>query len=267
MNTSSMRHSVDSSDIALFGQLDMVYNHLRFVESEQNKTKFACKGSGRCCKIGLRVHMFECASIAYHIRQQYYLVMEDNGKDAADEFMNSTVDKLVDAMFDKDWTDDGNTTRFCAFYDNGCTIYGYRPMVCRTYGTVTHVDDFCPRERNEHGNIDYYSGSPIEDAVKAFQDLMKKYSDGKQKDGNYDMVIYMPLGVLSFLLPDEQLGELYLKTDSKFWMSAEGWFNYRVHFTKLYGYDKDVLTKAANEAGHDIIFDDVEQETLVEIER
>ena len=77
----------------------------------------------------------------------------------------------------------------------------------------------------------------------------------------------MPLGVLSFLLPDEQLGELYQKTDSKFWMSAEGWFNYRVHFTKLYGYDKDVLTKAAHEAGCDIIFEDVEQETLVEIER
>jgi hypothetical protein len=50
-------------------------------------------------------------------------------------------------------------------------------------------------------------------------------------------------------------------------MSAEGWFNYRVHFTKLYGYDKDVLTKAANEAGHDIIFEDVEEGTLVEIER
>ena len=81
------------------------------------------------------------------------------------------------------------------------------------------------------------------------------------------MVIYMPLGVLSFLLPDEQLGELYQKTDAKFWMSAEGWFNYRVHFTKLYGYDKEVLTQAAKDAGHDIVFDDVEDETLVEIER
>jgi hypothetical protein len=140
-------------------------------------------------------------------------------------------------------------------------------MVCRAFGTVTHVDDFCPRERNEYGHIDYFSGPPIEEAVKAFQDLMKKYSVGKDKDGNYDMVIYMPLGVLSFLLPDEQLAELYIKTDSKFWMSAEGWFNYRVHFTKLYGYDKDALMKAANEAGHDIVFDDSEDGTLVEIER
>jgi Fe-S-cluster containining protein len=262
-----MRHSVDSSDIALFGQLDMVYNHLRYVESEQNKGKFACKGSGQCCKIGLRLHMFECASIAYHIRQQYYLTMEDNGKDAADEFMSSTVNRLIDAMFDKDWADDGKTTRFCAFYDNGCTIYGYRPMVCRSYGTITHVDDGCPRERNEYGHIDYYSGTPIEEAVKAFQDLMIKYADGKQDGGNYDMVLYMPLGVLSFLLPDEQLGELYQKTDPKFWMSAEGWFNYRTHFTKLYGYDNDVLTKAANDAGCDIILDDVVDETLVEIER
>ena len=264
-----MRHSVDSSDIALFGQLDMVYNHLRFVEAEQNKGKFACKGSGQCCKIGLRVHMFECASIAYHIRQEYYLVMEDKGKDAADEFMTSTVDRLVDAMFDEDWKEDGSTKRFCAFYDNGCTIYGYRPMVCRSFGTITQVDDFCPRERNEHGNIDYYSGPPIEEAVKAFQDLLKKYSAGKDKDGNYDMVLYMPLGVLSFLLPDEQLNELYQQTDSKFWLSAEGWFNYRVHFTKLYGYGNDVLTEAALAAGQDVIFDEEEQEegTLVEIER
>ena len=269
MSTPSMRHSVDSSDIALFGQLDMVYNHLRFVEAEQNKGKFACKGSGQCCKIGLRVHMFECASIAYHIRQEYYLVMEDKGKDAADEFMTSTVDRLVDAMFDEDWKEDGSTKRFCAFYDNGCTIYGYRPMVCRSFGTITHVDDFCPRERNEHGHIDYYSGPPIEEAVKAFQDLLKKYSAGKDKDGNYDMVLYMPLGVLSFLLPDEQLNELYQQTDSKFWLSAEGWFNYRVHFTKLYGYGNDVLTEAALAAGQDVIFDEEEQEegTLVEIER
>tara|TARA_Y100001949_G_C15891274_1_gene288263 strand:- start:57 stop:842 length:786 start_codon:yes stop_codon:yes gene_type:complete len=261
-----MRHSVDSTDVALFGQLDMVYNHLRFVESEQNKGKFACKSSGRCCKIGLRVHMFECASIAYHIRQQYYLLMEDKGKEVADEWMNATVDRLVDAMFDEDWADDGSTTRFCAFYDNGCTIYGYRPMVCRAYGTVTHVDKFCPRERNEHDHIDYFSGPPIEEAVQTFQSLMQKYAEGKEKEGNYDMVVYMPLGVLSFLLPDEQLGELYQKTDPKFWMSAEGWFNYRVHFTKLHGYDKDVLTKAANDAGHDVIFND-DNETPVEIER
>lgn len=262
-----MRHSVDTSDIALFGQLDMVYNHLRFVEAEQNKGKFACKGSGQCCKIGLRVHMFECASIAYHIRQEYYLVMEGKGKDAADEFMNGTVDRLVDAMFDESWKEDGSTERFCAFYDNGCTIYGYRPMVCRTFGTVTHVDDFCPRERNEHGHIDYFSGPPIEEAVKAFQDLLKKYSVNKDKNGNYDMVLYMPLGVLSFLMPDEQLNELYQQTDSKFWLSAEGWFNYRVHFTKLYGYDNDVLTKAANEVGQEVVFDDIEDGTLVEIER
>tara|TARA_Y100001947_G_C10252553_1_gene266512 strand:- start:55 stop:633 length:579 start_codon:yes stop_codon:yes gene_type:complete len=192
--------------------------------------------------------------------------MEDKGKEVADEWMNATVDRLVDAMFDEDWADDGSTTRFCAFYDNGCTIYGYRPMVCRAYGTVTHVDKFCPRERNEHDHIDYFSGPPIEEAVQTFQSLMQKYAEGKEKEGNYDMVVYMPLGVLSFLLPDEQLGELYQKTDPKFWMSAEGWFNYRVHFTKLHGYDKDVLTKAANDAGHDVIFND-DNETPVEIER
>ena len=140
-------------------------------------------------------------------------------------------------------------------------------MVCRAFGTVTHGDDYCPRERNEHGHIDYYSGAPIEEAIKSFQSMMQKYAASKDAGDNYDMVIYMPLGVLSFLLPDEQLGELYQKTDPKFWMSAEGWFNYRVHFTKLYGYDKEILSQAAKDAGHDIVFDDVEDGTLVEIER
>jgi Fe-S-cluster containining protein len=258
--TEITRHSVTTSDIAIFGQLDMVYNHLRYVEAQQNETKYACKGSGQCCKIGLRIHMMECANIAYRIRHQYYLYLEDKGNKFADEYLASVIQKLTDAMYDNSWNPDGTTDNMCAFYDNGCTIYGYRPMVCRTFGSITHVDDFCPRERNDNGSIDFYSGKPVEDAVRAFQDLLSRFSEGKYK-GNYDMVIYMPLGVLSFFLPNEQLEELYQQTDPKFWQGNEGWFNYRTHFTKKYGYTDEQLSTAAKAAGLDVIFEDLLDES------
>jgi len=264
--TSSMRRKVDPHDVALFGKLDMIYNQLRFIEAKQNETRFACKGSGNCCRIGLRVHMLECANVAFNIRQQYYLHMEDNGQEAADGYMSDIVEKLLTRMYDESWNEDGETTEFCAFYDNGCTIYPFRPMVCRTVGTISHVDDFCPRERNEGGNIDFFSGEPVREAIRAFQDLMMEYAAGKEADQNYDMVVYMPLGILAFLLENDQINELYLQTDPKFWQGADGWFNYRTYFTKKYGYSDEELTSAAKAAGLDVIFED-KIEIMDEIER
>jgi Fe-S-cluster containining protein len=182
--------------------------------------------------------------------------MEDNGQEAADGYMSDIVEKLLTRMYDESWNEDGETTEFCAFYDNGCTIYPFRPMVCRTVGTISYVDDFCPRERNEGGNIDFFSGEPVREAIRAFQDLMMEYAAGKETDQNYDMVVYMPLGILAFLLENDQINELYLQTDPKFWQGADGWFNYRTYFTKRYGYSDEELTVVAKAAGLDIIFED-----------
>jgi len=116
-------------------------------------------------------------------------------------------------------------------------------MVCRTFGTVTHVDDYCPRIRNANGNIDYFAGDGVKKVITAFQDFLKEYSS--DKDQGYNMVVYMPLGVLSFLLTNEELIELEETTDKKFWMGVEGWFNYRVQYIKMHGYGYDKLDKEA----------------------
>lgn len=247
-----MRRSVVSKDIGVFAKLDMNYNQIRVIESKQNETQFKCLGSGGCCKIGLNIHMMECANIAFKLRQQYFLYLEDKGRSFADEWMDSTVSALKEAMFDEDWQIGGETTKHCAFYKGGCTVYGFRPMVCRTFGTITNVDSYCPRIRNSYGNIDYYSGNGIKKVIQDFQDLLQEYTEGKPE--TYDMVVYMPLGVLSFLLPDEELKELSESTDPKFWRAVQGWYNYRVQYTKEHGHDYDHLEQVAVSLGKPLLF-------------
>lgn len=247
-----MRRSVSSKDILTFSQLDMIYNQVRMLEAKQNETKFKCLGSGECCKIGLKIHMAECANIAFRLRQEYYLKLEDKGQEFADEWMESVVLSLKEAMYDPDWEEGGETTRHCAFYKGGCTIYGYRPMVCRTFGTITTVDDFCPRIRNAYGHIDHFAGDPVVRIVKDFQSILSNYST--DKDSSYNMVVYMPLGVLSFLLTNEELDELSKTTDQKFWKGVIGWYNYRVQFTKLYGLNYSELNEKAKNDGNTLAF-------------
>jgi len=247
-----LRRSVNTKDIATFAKLDMIYNQVRLLEAKQNQTEYKCLGSGKCCSIGLNIHMAECASIAFNLRQQYYLYMEDKGMDYADEWMSSVVDALKEAMYDEDWQVGGETTRKCVFFKDGCTIYGFRPMVCRTFGTISAVDDYCPRIRNSHGQIDYFAGEGVRKIITAFQDLLKEYTSDKHE--NYDMVVYMPLGVLSFLLTTEELEELSKNTDDKFWKAVPGWFNYRVQYTKEHGYDREYLNDQAVSIGKKLVF-------------
>jgi len=68
------------------------------------------------------------------------------------------------------------------------------------------------------------------------------------------MVVYMPLGVLSFLLNDEELKELERMTDPKFWRAVQGWFNYRVQYVKEHGYDYDKLNEQAVSIGKKLVF-------------
>ena len=75
------------------------------------------------------------------------------------------------------------------------------------------------------------------------KDLLKEYAE--DKDENYDMTVYMPLGVLSFILSTEELTELMNNTDQKFWNGVAGWYNYRFEYTKMHGYSMVELKKAA----------------------
>jgi Fe-S-cluster containining protein len=251
-----MRRNISAKDISTFAKLDMVYNQVRVIEAKQNKTEYKCLGSGKCCKIGLRVPLAECANIAFRITQDFYLKMENLGEDAAQEWINSTISSLKEAMQDPDWQIDGETTRHCVFYKGGCSIYGYRPMVCRTFGTITPVDDYCPRIRNAYGNVEFYSGDGVSKVIKQFQDLMAEYASDKDK--TYNSVVYMPLGVLSFLLTNDELIDLASETDQKFWEGVRGWYNYRLTFTRLHGYDYRTLQQHAELDGDKLGFEDIE---------
>lgn len=247
-----MRRSVNTKDIATFANLDMIYNQIRMLEAKQNSTEYKCLGSGKCCTIGLTIHMAECANIAFRILQQYYLYLEDKGNQYADEWIDGVVSSLKEAMYDETWKVGGETERKCVFFKDGCTIYGYRPMVCRTFGTITGVDDYCPRIKNSYGQIDYYAGTAVEKIVRSFQNILEEYVS--DKDNGYDVVVYMPLGVLSFLLPTKDLEELQSKTDPKFWKAVDGWFNYRVEFTKTHGYDFEFLDEKAVSVNKKLVF-------------
>jgi Fe-S-cluster containining protein len=248
-----MKRSVTAKDISTFAKLDMVYNQIRVIESRQNETKYKCLGSGKCCHIGLVIPMTECANIAFKLNQEYYLVMENKGKEEADKWIAGIIEALTDAMYDETWQHGGESKRLCAFYKNGCSIYGYRPMVCRTFGTITSVDDYCPRIRNANGEIDHFSGDPVKKIIRSYQDLLAEYAHDKHE--NYDMTVYMPLGVLSFLLETEELEKLAKDTDPKFWVGTSGWFNYRVQYTKMHGYSLVELKKSAGAAGKELAFD------------
>jgi Fe-S-cluster containining protein len=248
-----MKRSVTIKDIVNFAQLDMVYNQVRMIEAKQNESKYKCLGSGKCCHIGLVIPMLECANIAFRLNQQYYLHIEDKGHEFAKNWMDGVIESLKQAMYDESWKPGGETEKLCAFYKGGCTIYGFRPMVCRSFGTITPVDDFCPRTRNVNGNIDFFSGAPVQKVVKNIQDLFKEYA--KDKHENYDMSVYMPLGVLSFMIETEDLQKLAEDTDPKFWVGTSGWFNYRIEYTKLHGYSIEELEKAAGEGGKVLAFD------------
>lgn len=251
-----MKRSVSVRDIVNFARLDMLYNQVRLIEAKQNQTQYKCLGSGECCHIGLVIPMFECANIAFRLTQQYYLIVEDKGQEQADEWMQGVIASLKEAMYDETWKQGGESKKLCAFYKGGCSIYGFRPMVCRSFGTITPVDNYCPRIRNATGNIDFFSGTPVQKVIKELQDLFRDYA--KDKHENYDMTLYMPLGVLSFLISTEELEELAKTTDPKFWVGTSGWFNYRVQYTKLHGYSIEELEKAAGEGGKILAFDPAE---------
>jgi Fe-S-cluster containining protein len=249
-----MRRSVTAKDITTFSKLDMIYNQVRIIESKQNKTEYKCLGSGKCCRIGLRIPLAECANIAFRITQDFYFKMESEGENIANDWMATTIESLKEAMHDPNWNVDGETERHCVFYKGGCTIYRYRPMVCRTFGTVTPVDDYCPRIRNAHGQVDYYSGEGVAKVIKQYQDILAEYATDKDK--TYNSVVYMPLGVLSFLLTPEELSDLADETEAKFWDGVRGWYNYRLTFTKMHGYDYQSLEKVAEKDGEILGFKD-----------
>lgn len=206
--------SRDERKTLLFSRLNSVYDELGSLTKVQENTKWGCKQSGRCCKVGLELHWMECEHIARNLQAEF--VREPRAR-------ARRIRDLTRALVDPEWIPSlGYGDRWCAFYHGGCTIYPFRPAVCRMYGPLLAVDDECPRERLA-GKPQVYYGSDVDDLVKRFYKIVDDYG----RMTGRDRAIYMPAGVLTFLLSKGELAKLRRRTASKFWRSSHG---YRTQF-------------------------------------
>jgi Fe-S-cluster containining protein len=204
-------------------RLEGVYGALRVIQAKHDKFETKCIGSGNCCKIGLVISLAECWNIAKNLRRQYWIVAESKGLEAAELWWEDTVlDSLIDQMYEDTWDPETNEQEsHCAFYNNGCTIYEYRPMVCRAYGVIAPVQDgVCPRKRLPDGGHELIWDKEVEAILKEFDEVVEKYG---VDNPDLDFSIYMPAGVLKFLLKPEELQDLIASTDQKFWMGHKGY--------------------------------------------
>jgi Fe-S-cluster containining protein len=208
--------------------LEDVYGVMRRVQANHDNSDVSketrCIGSGNCCHIGLVIPLMECFNIAKNIRRDYWFKAETEGQEKADQWYAKRLDRLYAAFDDPDWRIDNETTsRRCAMWDSdihGCSIYRYRPFICRAYGTITPVTFSCPRNRREDGTIIVFSGDEIDNTISRFEQILDKWNQVNEKD-KYS--VYMPLGVLKFLLPEKQFSEFVETVEDRFMKGHDGY--------------------------------------------
>lgn len=220
-----MKKNSNVADAYLLSTLSDVYGVMQRVQGDHNtsdKTQATkCIGGGNCCNIGLVIPLLECHNIAKNIRKQYWVKYEGLGQEEADRWYNKIVFNLKDRLEDPDWSiDNESSDRKCVFYKGGCTIYEFRPFICRAYGTIAPVDVKCPRPRDENGSVVVFLGPEIDAIISRFDNIVKAYGE-EHPDLNYSL--YMPLGVLRFLLPEEEFRKVFESVDSKFTKAHEGY--------------------------------------------
>jgi Fe-S-cluster containining protein len=201
-------------------RLRAAHDDLTNVQDEHNATPYRCDRSGHCCKVGLQLHMMENQYVAENLQRTY---------EGDPDGMEAVIDRLEHAFTDKGYTwDEGVGDHMCAFFEDGCSVYPFRPAVCRMYGVVLEVDEWCPRKRLP-------SGQPFVFAQKETDRLMAEFYRTLDTYGRLfpklDYTIYMPAGVLTFLLPPARLRKLKASTPKKFWRTQKG---YRTHYQPSY---------------------------------
>lgn len=202
-------------------RLKAVHDTLTELQDVHNATPYKCHRHGVCCVVGLQLHYMECEYIAKNLQAAY----KDDPKG-----MKAVISRLEHAMTDKTWTWDSSVgEQFCAFYEDGCTIYPFRPSICRMYGVTVEVDEWCPRKRDER------TGEPFVFAQKETDRLAAEFYRTLDNYGRMhpklDYTVYMPRGVLEFLLPPARLAKLKEKTHAKFWRRQRG---YRTQYEASY---------------------------------
>jgi len=213
---------------ALFALLESSYGDLNEVQDAHNATPYGCQRSGHCCRVGLQVHVMECENVARHLLATYK---------GDEDGLEAVVERLEHALEDDAWTwDESVGSHMCAFFEDGCTIYPFRPGVCRAYGVVIGVDEWCPRNKLASGDSYVYAQKETDRMMARLYRTLDNYGKLYPK---LDKTVYMPVGVLGFLVPPERLRKLKAKTDKKFWRSHKG---YRTQFEPSYRTKRSLRT-------------------------
>jgi Fe-S-cluster containining protein len=213
---------------ALFAQLEASYADLTEVQDEHNATPYNCQRHGACCQVGLQLHVMECENVARHLLASY----------AGDpDGLEQVVERLEHALTDDAWTwGESVGDHMCAFYEDGCTIYPFRPGICRAYGVVVEVDEWCPRKRLPTGEPFVFAQKETDRMMARFHQTLDRYG---RLHPERDYTVYMPVGVLGFLVPPERLRALKARTDKKFWRRHRG---YRTQHEPSYRHPKALRT-------------------------
>lgn len=212
----------------LLDSLEDVYGVMRKIQSQHNTSELTaptkCIGAGNCCDIGLVIPLMECFNIAKNIRREYWFRAETEGQPSADRWYGRKLARLKSSFEDSEWRIDNETTgRKCSMWEGdigGCSIYRYRPLICRAYGTITPVEPRCPRGRTADGTVIIFNGREIDRLIDRFEELLKRWTE---VNANGQFSLYMPLGVLRFLLPEEEFSEFIRGIEDRFKMSHEGY--------------------------------------------
>lgn len=201
----------------LFAKLRNTYDLLQKYQEEHHKTGYGCMRSGNCCQVGLQLHMMECDHLARHLKATL-----------DEDALKKQIAKLKRALKDEAYNWNSSIgDQLCALYTEGCTVYPVRPAICRMYGVIIEADDFCPRERLD-GRSFVYVQRDVDHLVTDYYKTLDTYG---RMYPERDYTVYMPVGVLSFLLPEKEMAKLKAATPRKFWKREKG---YRTQFRPSY---------------------------------
>lgn len=216
-----------NDDRALLSHLDDVYAVMRRVQGDHNNSEstkeYRCIGGGNCCKVGLVIPLMECHNIAKELRKEFWQEYESNGSKFANIWWEATINLLKDAFNDDDWRIDNEvTSKHCAFFSDkvGCTIYDYRPLICRAYGTITPVEPSCPRNRTDDGNVIIFLSNETDRIITRFETVLEQYNKMHTEEA---LSVFMPLGVLKYLLPEKEFTEFLITIDKKYLQAHSGY--------------------------------------------
>lgn len=212
-------------EIMISARLEGVYGAMRQQQAVHDGWETKCIGSGNCCDVGLRVSLAESWNISKQIKRRYWLIAEDKGTAFAASWYSDLIERLKETLTEdsQEWDPEIQETpgKKCVFFDNGCTIYEFRPMVCRSYGVIAPVQSgVCPRKRLEGGGIELIKGGIASTIVSEFDEIINLWAEEKPQ---LDYSMHIASGVLRFLLNDEEFQKLVNSTDKKFWTAAKGY--------------------------------------------